>query len=177
MFIGFLLFNFSFKRWKNVAILLSVIIIGLLALSYTNSDENLDHYIFDRLEYSDEKGIKGNNRNTAKYNAVYEMTVSQLDLLILGNDEYDAQDYYGGNAGYKKYIVENGLIGVFFLLCFYCYAPMYYKKKDLVSFSIVIILLLMQNAYPFWPCVIFTYILGIANLSIDEPAKIVAHKN
>lgn len=169
MSIGFLLFNFSIKRAHLLALLVGTVCLANLVVVKTYGGDILDKYLWDRLEYSEETGnIEGNNRTTIKYESVYEMTLSRPDLFILGNDEYERNDDYGGNAGYKKYIVEKGLLGIFLVLLFYLYAPVALRSKDSITFSILILLLLAQDSYPFWSCISVSYILGISNMKPKE---------
>lgn len=169
MSIGFLLYNFSIKKIHLFAVLVGVLCLANLIVVKIQGGEILDRYLWDRLEYSEETGeIEGNNRITIKYESVYEMTLSRFDLLILGNDEYERNDDYGGNAGYKKYIVEKGLLGIFLVLLFYLYAPIKFRSKDAIIFSVLILLLLAQDSYPFWSCMSISYILGMPNMSPKE---------
>lgn len=159
--LGLLLFNASVKKIKYVVGMSIVVIFFNAVLVHYGNDEILDYYIWRRLEYSESSGtIEGNDRTTAKYDQLYEETISKPSLFILGNNEYDKKDDYGGNAGYKKYIVEKGFFGVFLLICFYSFNAFKYRDKDVLFVTIITLLLLFQNAYPFWACVTIPYILS-----------------
>lgn len=169
MFLGYFLFNFSFKRIKYVLFALTTLLALNYALIATGNEEMLSSYIWDRLEYSEQTGsIEGDKRITAKYQTIYEETTNRIDLLVLGNDEYDTQNDYGGNAGIKRYIVEQGLVGVILLLLVYLYAPVKLRNKDAIIFSLIALLLLYQNTYPLWHCMIIPYILALEKLDNEQ---------
>lgn len=165
MGIGYLLFNFSLKKIKQIFLAVIVVFVANFVMVHLGNEEILNKYLWNRLEYSEKTGtIEGNQRTSLKYNQIYEYTLSRLDLFILGNDEYDKQNDYGGNAGYKRYIVEKGLVGVILVLLFYLYAPFLLRTKDSIILSLIIILLLFQDAYPLWSCIVIPYILGMSCL-------------
>lgn len=175
MGIGYLLFNFSLKKIKQIFLAVIVVFVANFVMVHLGNEEILNKYLWNRLEYSEKTGtIEGNQRTSLKYNQVYEYTLSRLDLFILGNDEYDKQNDYGGNAGYKRYIVEKGLVGVALVLLFYLYSPFLLRSKESMIFSLIIILLLFQDAYPLWSCIVIPYILGMSCLKrtgLDNESK------
>lgn len=175
MGIGYLLFNFSLKKVKRIILAVIVVVVANFVMVHFGNEEIMDKYLWNRLEYSEKTGtIEGNKRTSLKYDQVYKHTLSRFDLFILGNDEYDKQNDYGGNAGYKRYIVEKGLVGVILVLLFYLYVPFSLRTKDSIIFSLIIILLLFQDAYPLWSCIIIPYILGMSCLKkvvLDDESK------
>lgn len=162
MFVGYLLFNLSFKRVKSLLGAVVFIVLSVWIIQLSGSSEILDRYLWNRLEYTDGT-IAGNNRTTAEFDAVYNNVIHNSYLSLVGDDSVDIAAF-GGISGYKKYIVTDGLIGVFFILVLYSYFYLAYKKKDVLIFTIVLLLLLYQNSYPFWGCIILMYILGCYHL-------------
>ena len=74
---------------------------------------------------------------------------------------------FGGNSGYKKYIVTEGIVGLILALITYLYHYFVYRKYSIGIFTLVLLLLLFQNSYPFWFAVMSMYILGTSNLRVS----------
>lgn len=161
MFVGYLMFNFSIKKIKYIFWGLLVLCILLFILERGGYSEMLDTFLWRRLEFVD-GDIAGNNRVTAEFNNVYQGVMNTSDKWM-GNSSID-ETAYGGVSGYKKYIVMNGLIGLFIIFMLYTYQYFVYRKYDVMVLTIILLLLLFQNAYPFWFCMISMYIIGTVNL-------------
>lgn len=163
--------NFSIKKIHFLFLGILFIFAANFIMIQSGNENIIDRFIWERLEYSETKGIEGNNRTTYYYDAIYKTTISHFDTMLLG---YGAtiEDSSGGNAGYKRYIVENGLLGVIFVISFYFFAFFLQRKKDLFILSSSIMLLLLQDFYPTWSCVLISYILGSSVLGNETPQKI-----
>ena len=162
--------NFSIKKIHFLFLGILFIFAANFIMIQSGNENIIDRFIWERLEYSETKGIEGNNRTTYYYDAIYKTTISHFDTMLLG---YGAtiEDSSGGNAGYKRYIVENGLLGVIFVISFYFFAFFLQRKKDLFILSSSIMLLLLQDFYPTWSCVLISYILGSSVLGNEPPPK------
>ena len=106
--------------------------------------------------------IAGNNRVSAEFDKVYQYFICSSKVWT-GNELIDLTAY-GGIAGYKKYLVQNGIIGLLFTLLVYGYNYLMCFKYKVAIFTLILLMLLFQNAYPYWFCVMSTYILGCDNL-------------
>ena len=167
MLIGYLLFNFTFRRLKYILVGFLFLCVAVLIFDKTGNSEILDKFLWNRLEFSN-RDISGNNRTTEEFNRVYEGVINS-SYRWLGKNNVDIESF-GGNSGYKKFIVTNGLIGLLAVLLLYGYNAIIYKRKDVVIFTFILLLLLFQNSYPLWFSVFFVYIAGSTNLIKYEKA-------
>lgn len=166
MFICYFLLNFSLTTIKKILrllIMMLFVITAIFIMDKSGNSEILDKYLWERLEYSNGT-IAGNNRTSAEFDRIYENTIQNSYYFWTGNPYADVSAY-GGISGYKKYVVQYGIIGIILSYSFYSMAGILYRKRELWIFSLALLLLLYQNAYPFWNCVIITYILGINSIS------------
>ena len=167
MLIGYLLFNFTFRRLKYIFVGFLFLCVAVLIFDKTGNSEVLDKFLWNRLEFSN-GDISGNNRTTEEFNRVYEGVINS-SYRWLGKNNVDIESF-GGNSGYKKFIVTNGLIGLFAVLLLYGYNAVIYKRKDVMIFTFILLILLFQNSYPLWFSVFFVYITGSTNLIKYENA-------
>jgi hypothetical protein len=164
MTVGYLMLNVNLKGVVKIFLGCAFALCFCGVMYYTGHGTILDQLILKRLAYSESTGtIEGNNRTTFVYESVYRNTISKPGTLILGDSENALLYKSVSGAGIKKYIVEKGLIGVFFVLLFYLYMCFYARNRNSFVLSIVILLMLYQNAYPMWSCVCISYILGNSN--------------
>lgn len=161
LFVGYLLFNFSYSRLKYLLVGIFVFSGIIWILENNGYSEMLDRLIWRRLEYSD-GDLAGNNRVTSSFETVYQTVINSSNKWV-GDASIDITAY-GGISGYKKLIVQNGIIGLLLAFGMYIYHLLSYRKYDLMVFTLILIMLLFQNAYPFWNCVVIMYILGVDNL-------------
>lgn len=161
MFIGYLLINFSIQYMKYLIMSATFVVISIFVLERTGFSEMLDKFLWSRLEYQN-GDIAGNNRTTEEFDMVYDSVLNST-YKWTGRDDVDFMAF-GGNSGYKKYIVMEGLIGLFLTLITFVYQFLVCRKYLVGVFSLILLLLLYQNAYPFWFAVMSMYILGTSNL-------------
>lgn len=171
MLFGWLSLNFSIRKLHIIVLGFLFIIAANFTMIQTGNENILDRFVWERLEYSETKGIEGNNRTTYYYDAIYKTTINRFDTMLLGYGS-TIEDTSGGNAGYKRYIVENGLLGVIFVICFYFFSAFQNKEKNMFILSISILLLLLQDFYPTWSCVLISYILGSSVLESTDSKTI-----
>lgn len=166
--IGFLLFNLSLRGFKNI--LMGICVLGgiIFLINMAGFYEILDKLIFDRLEYKD-GDIAGNNRVTAEFEKVYQ-TFIQTSKVWTGDSLIDVTSH-GGISGYKKYLVQNGIIGVVLFFAVYGYNYLMCFKYKVGVFTLILFILLLQNAYPYWFCMMCMYILGCDNLKSKMISK------
>ena len=177
MLAGFLLFNLSIKKIRTLFAAVFFIALGNLAMSATGNGEIMDRYIWNRLEYDESKGsIVGYNRTEIKYDNIYHESISNMETCIFGDPSINSDDY-GGNAGYKRYVVTNGFLGVLLVIIFFSSFCIVYRKKDLLALFVVAIMLLFQVSTPLWFCVAFTYIMGVEILRKSDDCMLIVSAN
>lgn len=126
------------------------ILAAIVALSfvYKQGDNMLNQAIVMRLEVNETgDGIQGNNRVTEWFEAEFDSFLHSGDILFgrdMPKDEF-------GNAGYRVYIYEHGLVG--FILTYLFYILAMYKGPDKRAFIAMLALSLANfwiRAYPMW---------------------------
>lgn len=92
---------------------------GLSFLAIKQQDNVFYELIFERLEYDGET-IAGDNRYTPEFESFYKLNIENQRYFLLGmQDKFDINDF-PNNAGYKVYIIQNGIIALTFLFLRYC---------------------------------------------------------
>lgn len=132
----------------------------LLSVHYLASVDNggsnvLNDTIFSRLQYDSEKGIVGNNRTTAVADVYFEEALKSGEIITgYGRKEYNeivnSEEFFGG-AGYKIYMLKNGIIGTILVFMFYLFvAEAGPNKKKLRLMLLLYSFSFLQRAYPEW---------------------------
>lgn len=161
MFVGYVISNVSLKNVSNLFYGFFFIAVAICVMKITGNYELLQTLIFDRLQFVDGT-IAGDNRVMDSYETIYKNTINHSRYLFFGNPNVDSTAFIA--SGYKKYIVDNGLIGCVLILFTYIFNFICYSKtRSSFAFTLVFILLLYQNAYPFWYCMIISYLIGYVN--------------
>lgn len=117
----------------------AIIAVGLFAavtigsFFYNNGDNLLYNLIMVRLEMNDGEMV-GNNRVSDSFLADYENLIKSSDILI-GRDR---NTEIFGNSGYRVFIYDYGLIGVFLLLILYVVS--FYNPQSLKAMTAVFII-------------------------------------
>ena len=179
MMIGYsilFLFDKQSKKSKLISVLLSVILISSIANFMQNSFENniFDDLIFRRMQFENGHFV-GDNRSSIYLDRQFEDVVSSSDILT--GRYFNAEMSEKGVAGYKKFIVQFGLIGcVLLILSFFSTLKLLVCKYRRNAFLLVImiLLLLLQNAYPTWWCIVIATICGTTFMQNKEISNTLA---
>ena len=143
-----------FNQWiskKNVAgklsIVLVVIAIGVITTFTYNNGNNLVHdLIMLRLEVDDGE-LAGDNRVTDNFMAIYENYLESSDV-VFGRD-FEIVEF--GNAGYRVFFYEHGIVGVLLAFLFYVVSMMYApNKRAFVAVLVVVGLYFWATAFMLW---------------------------
>ena len=172
-FVGFFLFNFTLKHLKYLFFTIVALSFSFYILEKTGNDEILDTLIFDRLEVNNGK-LAGDNRS-GNIDAAFSHIMQSSDKWF-GMQVVDAASL-GDSSGYKRFILDYGLISLILILILYTSFLFIYKKYDIAVITLILLMLLYQNGYPYWYCVILMYILGCENLKKKYKIKNNNEKN
>lgn len=129
---------------RKLIVTILVFVGGVMAALFYNGGNNLVHdLILLRLEVDDGK-LAGDNRISGNFEKDYENYVSSSDIVF--GREYVADEF--GNAGYKVFFYDHGLVGIFLLALFYGVALRYSRnKRAVVSAFIVATLYFIVSAF------------------------------
>lgn len=140
----------------------SVIVIGglyLFAINYNNGDNYINNLVVERMQYDEEKGIKGNNRVGIDTDRYYENLCSSGKIITGVGTEKARKEARG--AGYKMYFIHNGIISaVFAFLLYWFLLPPGRKSRFELGFLTLIIICFLSRAYPTWYTWLLPYVLG-----------------
>lgn len=133
-----------------------VIALGFIVLQMIDKNSMFYQLIIERLQF--ENGdISGNNRFSLDFENSYNEKIVTAKAWLGWQPDFSV--YEGGNAGYKRYIAEYGVLGILFFLLFYL---IYCKRYGKYAYALCFIYCLsfLQRAYPYWPCEIISYLCG-----------------
>ena len=130
---------------------------------FYNDGENLIHdLIVIRLEIDEEGGLSGDNRVAGWFEDEYDSYLQSSDVFF-GRD-YDYK--IPGNSGYRLYIYENGLIGLFLVILLYLtFLIKAIDKRVLWSVALIAVLCFWVRGYLLWYSV-FIPLFALTNRSV-----------
>lgn len=133
-----LLYTMLYSRHRTIAVFLFVILCSLItfvSVKLDNGNNILYQVIISRLEYSEDKGIAGNNRYSKQFEGNYSKFVKSDDLYFGLGDYPQNKKWWTNSAGWKRALVTNGLVGVVLVVLFYF--VMTKKRKACLSFFLI----------------------------------------
>lgn len=134
-------------------------IISLLFFMYslsqnTEEDSVINTYILHRLQFDADKGIVGNNRSHEDFEIKFSKYIESDNIWTgIHKDLTKGYNWTTGNAGYKVYIVINGIIGfalIIFILIRYTY--MYNNIEAWIYLFCFLLLCFIRSFFhnPYW---------------------------
>lgn len=154
--------GYCMMRFKNnvKAVFSTFFLVGLLfvLIQKFGFEDAFNSFIFNRINEAQNTSLI-DNRTSDYVEREYQNVMSSTDIFF-GSSTFDNTKGEQGSSGYKVFISEHGIILFVITLLIYTY---YYRKNKTYHnfvFSVVLLLLLLQNTYPSWNCIMFSYILG-----------------
>lgn len=129
---------------RKLLITITLFIIGVVAAFTYNGGDNLVHdLILLRMEVKDGE-LAGDNRVTDNFEKDYSNFLESSDILFGRN--IDTEEF--GNAGYKPFFYEHGLMGIILIALFYFLAFRSAEdKRAVISAMIVASLYFIVSAF------------------------------
>lgn len=168
--IGYLFVMFHAGKIQLYKVLLTVMVINafyFIGTTYNDGDNLINETIISRLEYDEEKGIAGNNRNHRGIEYLYaEMWISgDTHTKLFGYpkstmDTFEEWEIRG--AGMNRFIVFNGLIGLLYVFSFYILVV--YNSRDKLYaflFFLFVFMSFWQRTYALWFSEIICFYYGV----------------
>ena len=131
------------------------------AIFYNDGDNLLNTLIIERLEVNDGK-LAGDNRVTNTFEAAFNDFL-QTDDILFGR-EYELAEFGWGNAGYRVYIYDYGLVVLVLTILFYILAVSSSReRRAIISMFVIAVASFWVRATPlsfyyFIPLYAFAYI-------------------
>lgn len=136
-------------------------IVTVSAIFYNDGDNLLNTLIIERLEVNDGK-LAGDNRVTNTFEAAFNDFL-QTDDILFGR-EYELAEFGWGNAGYRVYIYDYGLVVLVLTILFYILAVSSSReRRAIISMFVIAVASFWVRATPlsfyyFIPLYAFAYI-------------------
>ena len=136
-------------------------IVTVSAIFYNDGDNLLNTLIIERLEVNDGK-LAGDNRVTDTFEAAFNDFL-QTDDILFGR-EYELAEFGWGNAGYRVYIYDYGLVVLVLTILFYILAVSSSRERRvIISMFVIAVASFWVRATPlsfyyFIPLYAFAYI-------------------
>lgn len=163
MVIGYILLNLNRNIIKKLCYGLVVVAGIIWGISHTDFGDVLDMYLWRRIANIGDSII---NRTAGSLDLFFSKFIHTSDVIFgIPDFDFDFNSSGGGSAGYKVYLIQNGIIGFLLILFIYLYYLFQQPSLTVFAITIVLLLLLFQNAYPTWLCILGTYLLGMPSLA------------
>ena len=115
-----------------------------------------------RLEIDEEGGLSGDNRVAGWFEDEYDSYLQSSDVFFGRDYDYSSP----GNSGYRLYIYENGLIGLFLVILLYLtFLIKAIDKRVLWSVALIAVLCFWVRGYLLWYSV-FIPLFALTNRSV-----------
>ena len=141
------------KAFISVAIVAAVVIGSFY---YKDGDNLINQLIVIRLEVEDGE-MAGDNRVDTSFQNEFDNLISSSDI-IFGRGAFDETQYGEGNAGFRVFMFQYGLVGIILLLVFHLITVKNASYYKLVIAAFLIVLLdFIVRAYPLVYAVFLPY--------------------
>ena len=163
-----------FCKVRNIYTMVSIagVFIGVwlfVTVIWNDGENAVNKLIVERLEYDNQKGIKGNKR-TLKHTAYFFKECMKNGTAILGVRTQKYNNLKINGAGYKIFILRYGIVGTVLVGLLYLFMiPPGVNRKYATCFLILMALIFLQRAYPSWYSWLLPYVLGLGVNRPDMP--------
>jgi hypothetical protein len=165
LIMGYFIYEFVNGKKIYVKLIKLLFIITLLAgagiyIYIKYSDSLVSQLIISRLEYDEDKGIAGNNRNSHFFDNYYKKKFyKNASTYIFGvGEDYYMENLAGNTSSYKAFIVQYGLTGIVLLFIFYLSIVCESKSKLLFGLFVLYCASFWQRPYALWEMELFLFI-------------------
>ena len=159
------------RKFRRIIIPVLLFFIFLTSSSLIFNQNLFEELIIARLEW-DGTTISGNNRSNASLDFMYDQVMNSSDKWT-GRVWQGGEEGEHGVSGYKLYIAMYGLLGLVLFFIAYLGAKFYLSQKMKLEWGllVLIMMLMLQNAYPTWLCVMIPIVCGADFLFSMEKVK------
>lgn len=166
------------KRKNIKSAIISVLVVLFCSCSlelYTSDNFSsgiVSTLILNRMEYDEERGISGNNRNDEKFMAYYESFSNTEDYFFgIGKEKYSLLFDSTQNSSYKTFILQYGIIGtgifISIFLSLICCRP----SRMAWGLFLLFLLSFLQRPYWYWSAQSFMFIVSVAIFYYERSMK------
>ena len=138
MAFGFYILLFSkYKKLAIIFLVLLMAVVTFLSLKINGGDNVIYERIVSRLEYSEDKGIAGNNRYSSTFDSKYKKFIKSSDVYFGVGNLPQNKKWWTNSAGWKRAVVTNGIIGLVLVCLFYYMNVRKYRHPACLAFFIL----------------------------------------
>ncbi len=125
-----------------------LVIAAIFIFLYLQDNDVLNLYLFNRLQFDDDKGFVGNNRDVSAFRDWYEdfRFSSNYWLGFGGRKSLEVNE---GGASYKNIIVDYGFIGLFLYVFLFLLLSRNSYKSNKTFYMFVLLFIMMIYQRPF----------------------------
>ena len=173
LFLGWVIYQaasgVSLHRIFRVVLLLGLSIgLGWLYIAHGPKENALSILILDRLEYDEDRGIKGNNRNSQDFMLTYkELSTSEL-LLGKGNSYMKDRFANTANSSYRNFVMVNGFIGLILMFFLFLSVVYLYPSRIALGMFLLFSLSFLQRPYWLWEIESWMYLSSVSLFAMNQ---------
>ena len=157
---------------KMIAAIAVLAVCTVVTFTYNDGNNLVHDLIMLRLEIDDQGQMAGDNRVTGGFQADYENFLGSSDIIF--GRKFEIVEF--GNAGYRVFFYENGLVGILLLFAFYFTSMMRTpNKRALIAVLTVAALFFWASAFMLWESV-FLPLFAAAYLTASAPPETVSER-
>jgi hypothetical protein len=168
---------FLLLRSKKPAFYMTLWIVLLITgyyffANHNNGNNIVNNLIIERLQF-DNRNLSGDNRFSESMDSYFVDFQKGGNLYTgIGLIKYESLNL-GANAGYKVFLIRNGVIGTSLLFLFYLSLVLYNKSKEAAFLLLIYILSFAQRAYALWDCELLIFITAMALFKNQRKQEII----
>ena len=166
--LGFVLYmQFNCRTKYYLFLIPFVLFIAYVSVSvYYKENRNslISELIISRLEITKDGNISGNNRHTQEFTTYYNQ-FKETPKYITGLSAYEFGElpFLSGNASYKNYILQHGLIGIVLRALFGISCCNSYRSLQYLGLFVLYFAAFLQRPYALWEVESFLYVAYSCN--------------
>ncbi len=173
LIVGYILTSFSkrnvFKVSSTIVLSALFIFIIIRSFGYFYEDDILQSLIFDRL-FTNGDLNNLSNRTGESFALVYQQFLKTTDVIWGMSISYKTENE--GSSGFAPYLYVHGIIGVLSIIYIYYKSISKRKNWEAYKFLLFLFVILYQNAYPFWWCMLIVLTCGVSYMEDMDKVSI-----
>jgi len=148
------------RKFQRIIIPISVFSLFIATSSTLFKQNMFEELIISRLMW-DGTTIAGDNRSNASLDFLYDQVMNSSDKWT-GREWTGGEENEHGVSGYKLYLAMYGIVGGSLFFMAYLGSKVLLSRKIKLEWGLLtlIIMLMLQNAYPTWLCVMIPIVCG-----------------
>ncbi len=154
--LGYVFMFYAEKNNMKMLLSFSIILLFIyVVINYNGGDNVINQNIIEKL-FDRDRGLQ--NRFTDDVTIAYNNMWSNGEYLLGASNNVNVFH----SAGYKVFILQQGLLGVFFVVMAYFFILKAFATKLGFCFFILVIVSFLQRVYFSWDAFLDPYILGLS---------------